>query len=417
MRTCSSALVLAVAVLLAPQPLRAQPPFPNTPPVIQTEGVEGFGPDAQLTGGLGFGFEGKLDNYFLARARIGGLYASAPWIFNLGATLELGALAGLGWGGELELSRSGALYGNLGLARVDESRWQLHAGIGFMIFGLEWQHRFGGPEPHNALLFEVRLPLGLWWLQQRQEKAATKAAARAHTPEVKPRMPAARVPLTAAGDARVPSTAANGGSTTPAGPGENAARSGAQAAAEPTPGGAGNHPEPATGVAASVAALELEYAARLAEASAAREKGDRLAEAFALSRAYSLRKDPSVALQLSAAELALHKPRAALADWQRIGNPEQLPAAERERAAQLKRELDAALGKLRIELSGATTASDQVWIDDVAEPTATQGYDVPLDPGAHTLQIRRGERVLQERQLEARPGELQRLDIELPANP
>ncbi|HET8937614.1 MAG TPA: hypothetical protein VFN67_29425, partial [Polyangiales bacterium] len=166
--------------------------------------------------------------------------------------------------------------------------------------------------------------------------------------------------------------------------------------------------------AADVAARDAEVASRLADAGAARERGDRLAEAFALARAYSLRPDPVVALQLAAAELALGKPRSALTDWQRIGDPEQLPAADRDRALQLRLQLTAALAPLRLELSGGVSGHDTVWIDGVLEPLATQGYDVPLDPGAHTLQVRRGDRVIAERTLDAKAGVLQRMSIELP---
>jgi hypothetical protein len=416
------AVVCAVIGVL-PCGARAEPLGSVTEPVV-TRGVDGFGPDAQLVGGLGFGFERKLDNYFLARARLGALYATAPWIVNLGLTAEVGAIAGLGWGAELELSRGGTFYGNAGVARVDQARWLAHLGLGFTIFGLEWQHVFDGPKPHDALLFEVRLPLGLWWLHKRQEKAEAQDSAPAPPPQVKPRTAMPRGATThptpgataAAANGGAPSAASSVGAPDAAASGAAAsvaAPSGA-AASGVAPGAAASGGKTRAVTEADIAAREAELASRLAEAGSAREKGDRLAEAFALSRAYALRPDPAVALQLAAAELALGKPRSALADWQRAGDPEQLSAADRGRALQLRQQLNAALAQLRLELTGSVSDRDAVWIDGALEPLATQGYDVPLDPGAHTLQVRRGERVIIERTLDARAGALQRMSIELP---
>ena len=373
---CWTGCLVLMAVVLPSSSVRAQA-LAGPQPSIRSRGVAGFGPDAQLVGGLGFGLGGKLNNYFLARARLGALYASAPWIVNAGLTVEVGALAGLGWGGELELSRGGGLFGTLGVARVDQSRWLLHAGLGYSIVGLEWQHTFEGPTPNDALLLQVRVPLGLWWLQKRQEKSEAKGAAAEQAPQIKRRVA------------------------------QSAPRSEAAAADK-------DEPVRASGVGHPAAASEQERAVHLAEASRAREQGDRRAEAFALSRAYALRPDPIIALQLSAAELALGKPRSAQADLRRVGGLDQLPAAERERAEQLQRELAQALSYVRVELSGAEAETLTLLIDGGAEPIALQGYDVPLDPGEHTLELRRAERVIATRTFQTSKGALLRLSIELP---
>jgi len=419
--------LLVVALALGPAPLRAQSLVGGVQPVRMNH-VEGFGPDAQLVGGLGFGLDGKLDNYFLARGRLGLLYATAPWIVNLGVTAEVGALAGLGWGAELELSRGGAFFGSVGVSRVDQDRWLMHAGLGFMIFGMEWQHTFEGPSPNNALLLEVRLPLGLWWLQKRQDKADAKGASAVHTPQIKQRIgqPLPRQQSPAASNAlggevsSAPAPAAGSGSA--AGMGSQTRPAAASGADGLTPTSVGEQPQSKPGQAAAggatrgptdAAALDAEYATRMAEAYEARGKGDRLAEAFALSRAYALKPEPLVALQLVAAQLALGKPRSARSDWQRIGDLDQLSPADRDRAKQLQKELASALSHVRIELTGA--ASDlAIAIDGIVEPIATQGYDVPLDPGAHKLQLRRGERLLLERDFDTQAGALLRLRIEVP---
>jgi|GEM_PF-5630584 len=398
-RSSATVVLAVVLVSLAPTPLCAQSLVGGLQPDVRSNSVEGFGPDAQLVGGLGFGLDGKLNNYFLARGRLGALYATAPWIVNLGLTAEVGALAGLGFGGELELSRGGSFYGSLGVARVDHGRWLMHAGVGFTIFGLEWQHTFEGPNPTNALLLEVRLPLGLWWLQKRQEKADAKDATAVHSPQIKPRI--GQRPVRAPDDHHQHDNEAAREAHPP---------SSAAAVATAAPAARSGKPE----AAPDAVALDAEHATRLAEAKAAREKGDRLAEAFALSRAYALRTDPVIALQLVAAELALGKPRSARADWQRVGDVEQLPQAEREHAKQLQQALAAALSHVRVELTGALTNDLAISVDGIIEPTATQGYDVALDPGAHKLQLRRGEQVMLERDFQTQAGALLRLSIEVP---
>jgi hypothetical protein len=274
----------------------------------------------------------------------------------------------------------------------------MHVDLGYSIFGLEWQHTFDGPTPNNALLLEVRLPLGLWWLQKRQEKAEAKGSAAAiHTPQIKQRI------------AQAPATNEHYD------PSQPALAEAAQAHAPTSNGSAQSSAATSKKSAPSdAAARAVEHATLVADAQAAREKGDRFAEALALSRAYTLRPEPSLALQLVAAQLALGKPRSALADWQRVGDVEQLPAADRERAKELGQQLSAALAHLRVELSGALTEQDECWIDGVTEPIATQGYDVPLDPGTHTLQVKRSDSVLVERTFEAKAGALVRLSIELP---
>jgi hypothetical protein len=384
---CALVLWLAAATAHAQQPTASAP-------VVRSKSVEGLGPDAQLTGGIGFGFETRLDNFFLARARLGVLYAAEPWIANLGFTAEVGALAGLGWGAELELSRAGTLFGSAGVARVDEKRWLAHLGIGFTIFGLEWQHVFGGSEPHNALLLEVRLPLGLWWLHKRQEKLEADSMAAARPPAA-PQIvhrPTSNPPRLVPG--------APPSSSTPTNP---------RAAAD------SGEAQPSSGLPGSsdLAAVEAERAARLADAQSARERGDHLAEAMALSRANALRPEPGISLQLAAAELALGKPRSALADWQKASDSQALSAEESARASALRQQITAKLAQLRLSLTGSTSERDAVWIDGVLEPTAGRGYDLPLDPGQHHLEVRQNERVVLERTIELNPGQLLRLELEL----
>ena len=67
----------------------------TTPVRADATDARGVSFDAQLTGGGGFAFRSSLDNPFLGRVRMGALYAAQPWMANVGATLQFGALARL----------------------------------------------------------------------------------------------------------------------------------------------------------------------------------------------------------------------------------------------------------------------------------------------------------------------------------
>jgi hypothetical protein len=351
-------------VLLVGSPASAQTPFK----------AEGLGPDAQLTGGGGLSFGGKLENHFLARVRAGALYARQPWIANLGATVELGALAGFGVGGEFELNIGGGFFGNVGVARVEGDRWLSHLGLGFMIFGLEWQHRYAAVRPSDTLMLFVRMPLGIWWLRKRQDDAAEAIAARAarSTPSV----------IRAA-----PDTVAPEPDTPPPSAAEPAAR-----------------PEPETRAA--------EVAAALGEAQSASERGDHAGAALALARAYALRPDAQIALQLSAAEEASGKWRAAVSDLERAraGLASDAQAAATQHIAELK----ARMPQLRLTLEHAA-GDEQVAIDGALEPSALLGYDVALDPGPHLVTLTRNGVELSRRELALSPGTLTRLQLDVAA--
>jgi hypothetical protein len=344
--------------------------------------MEGLGLDAQLTGGGGFAFGHRLDNYFLGRVRVGALYARQPWIANLGLTVQLGALARFGAGGELELNHGKGTYGSLGLARVSGDEWMTHATIGFMIFGIEWQHRYSASRPSDALMFEVRLPLGLWWLQKRQESATNKAVDVQRLAQVRPFLPAQVQPVSPTG------------------------------AASPAP------PEPAPPAETPELPLlkpeeENERAQQLAAAERAHARADHAAETLALARAEALRPEVSSALALSAALIEQGKLVVAHAQLQRVLALYALTAEERARAEAELRSVAARLAHLRVIASGAH-GHENVSIDGVLEPSALAGYDVPLDPGEHQLQITRAERVLEARSFHASEGELVRVTLELP---
>jgi hypothetical protein len=138
--------------------------------------IEGLWPDIVPSAGGGIGLGNSLDSNVFARLRLGGLYAHEPWVVNLGIAGELGALAEHGAGVELELNHLGGPWLAVGGSRVNRAQWMGHLALGFAVFGVEWQHRFGGA-PTNALLFLLRAPIGIWWFlsedhHQRSQRAA-----------------------------------------------------------------------------------------------------------------------------------------------------------------------------------------------------------------------------------------------------
>jgi hypothetical protein len=124
--------------------------------------IEGAWPDAAFSFGGGIGVGNSLDTNVFTRLRLGVLYAYEPWLGNFGVCGELGALAERGAGLELELNHFGGPWGQVGASRVLRSQWMGHLALGFAVFGVEWQHRFGA-EPSDAVLFLLRAPIGIWW--------------------------------------------------------------------------------------------------------------------------------------------------------------------------------------------------------------------------------------------------------------
>jgi hypothetical protein len=325
--------------------------------------IQGVAPDAQVTGGIGFAARGKLDNIFLGRLRLGALYAYEPYWVDAGVIVEAGAIPGLAIGGELEFNQFYGWFANAGLVYAGHDRITGHLSAGYMIFALEWQHDFTRSEPNEALLLSVRFPLGFWWFTSGREQrpfSPQPSAAKKQTP--RPATP----------------QASTNTATTPA------QRSPAQAA--------------------------------LDEAVIADAHADHAALAAALRRAYAADPDPLLWLRIADADLAQDKPALAFVDLQHfLAAASTGPAlAQRAQAEARVQELNTRIARLRLTLA-AVSGGERVEIDGVEEPGALSGYDVVLDPGQHMLRIRRGAELLLERAFAAQPGELVRLDLQLPA--
>jgi hypothetical protein len=380
----------------------------STAPSLAQDPTQGFAPDLQIAGGVGLGLDDKIDNNFLGRLRIGALHASEPYWISGGLALEVGALAGLAIGAEIEANEIQGWFTNLGLTYARNERLTGHVSLGYMIFALEYQHGFADRSPSEALLFSVRFPLGFWWFTSGREERPF-----APPPSTRPNEPVAQ------------------GTVQPTTP---AAASG-DSAHQPRPLGP-TTPDPnqsrQTQVAPVADPQTRERVERgqhaLDEASLAGLRGDYAAQSDALRRAYAARADPLLFLRIADAEIARGKRALAAEALQSFlastTTADASVLAEKPQAQAKLNELMPQLARVRLSLEQAK-GDEQVAIDGAPQPSALLGYDVWVDPGPHVLTVRSAPTthmsrdeptlLLLERAFEARAGELVRLSSPLPA--
>lgn len=85
-------------------------------------------------------------------------------------------------------------------------------------------------------------------------------------------------------------------------------------------------------------------------------------------------------------------------DWLKRDGDKRASYAEQRRGA-----LTARLPKLRINVTGAASSLD-VYRDSIKVEPAAYNLALPVDPGAHTITVRRGDQVLKEERVEASEG-------------
>ena len=118
--------------------------------------------DFQVEGGAGFAIRNELPHAPFLRARLGMLIVREPWILAFGPTFELGGMAGLGVGGQLDFIHLASGWSvELGAAYAVRDRAVFSASLGYAIFGIEWQHLFAEQDA-DAILFKVRIPVGVF---------------------------------------------------------------------------------------------------------------------------------------------------------------------------------------------------------------------------------------------------------------
>lgn len=315
------------------------------------EPVTGFGWDLTLDGGVGFGIAHQLDNNFLGRARIGALYFSEPLVYALGITGEVGGLADYGAGLAFEVSHFDGLWARVGGSRVHGGDWMTQVTAGYLFFGLEWQHRFeSSVAVSDALMFVFRVPVGVWWFLMRDQ----------HPPQ---------------------------SPVVPLGP-------------EPTP-------ESRAQSIPSVHPGDRLLAARLIEEANLAEQQQHWPEAETLlSRAAVLDPSPLLTLRLARVQRKASHVVSAADNLRRFVDaavtPDEIdarPDAERERL-----EVLSMLGYLRLRVE-PLLEGESVWLDGQRFSVAALGYPYPIDPGAHVIEVKRGDDLLLRREFNAGPGD------------
>jgi hypothetical protein len=135
----------------------------------------GFWPDIALALGGGIGINGAIDTNLYGALRLGVLFAYEPWVFNLGIIGELGALPKQGIGAEVEVNYLRGPYLQFGYDRMADGDFMIRSTLGFALFGVQWQHRLAATKPSDALIFVLRLPLGIgWFFVHDQERRRTE---------------------------------------------------------------------------------------------------------------------------------------------------------------------------------------------------------------------------------------------------
>lgn len=319
----------------------------------------GFGFDVNLDGGLAVALDGDLDNNFLGRLRLGGVYVTEPWVLALGVTGEVGALAKYGFGVAAELSHLDGFWGRVGGSRVQGDDWMTQLTLGYLFFGLEWQHRFDRAAPaQDALVLVFRVPFGMWWFLM--------------------------------GD-----------------PPQSSQRAMAEMASERDSQGADTSDT-------SVSAGDRLLASRLLEEATLAEQQQNWSDAEALlSRVSRLDPSPLVTLRLSRAQRKAGHLVLSADNLRRFldaaATPPELAARADAEAERL--EVLGLLSTLRLRVEPLAD-TESVWLDGEPFSVAALGYPFPIDPGPHTIVIKRGEDEILRREVHAEAGGVVQLTID-----
>jgi hypothetical protein len=162
-------IVCVLLMLGTSQALAQQTPKP------EPYRAKGFWPDIALAVGGGIGVGGAIDTNLYGALRLGALFAYEPWVINLGINGELGALPKRGIGVELEFNYLRGPYVQFGYDKIADGDFMIRTTLGFALFGVQWQHRLASTKPSDALLFVLRLPLGIgWFFVHDQERRRTQ---------------------------------------------------------------------------------------------------------------------------------------------------------------------------------------------------------------------------------------------------
>jgi hypothetical protein len=116
--------------------------------------------DFQIEGGWAASLKNELPHHWFGRARAGMLFLAEPQMYAIGPTFELGGLIGSGVGGQIDVIQLATGFSlEAGAAVSFDGFLVSHLSLGYALFGVEWQQRYGSA-PAAALLFKLRIPVG-----------------------------------------------------------------------------------------------------------------------------------------------------------------------------------------------------------------------------------------------------------------
>jgi tetratricopeptide (TPR) repeat protein len=140
------------------------------------------------------------------------------------------------------------------------------------------------------------------------------------------------------------------------------------------------------------------------------------AAAAHFERSLELRESPVVHYNLASALVRLERFVEAVEHLQRVLRNEEAPARAREAAEQLMQEAEPKVGYLTIDVEGDPT-DVSITLDYRELPSAAVGVAVPVDPGARTVVIRRGEEIVAQGVAEVSEGRSAVLTLQVPPPP
>jgi len=140
------------------------------------------------------------------------------------------------------------------------------------------------------------------------------------------------------------------------------------------------------------------------------------AAATHFQRSLELRQSPVVHYNLASALLHLERYVEAVEHLQRVLANDEAPTRAREAAQQLLTEAEPKVGFLTLDIDGDPTAII-ITLDDRMVPNAAIGVAIPVDPGARTVIVRRGETIVAQGVVEVSEGRSAVLTLQVPLAP
>jgi hypothetical protein len=140
------------------------------------------------------------------------------------------------------------------------------------------------------------------------------------------------------------------------------------------------------------------------------------AAATQFERSLELRESAVVHYNLASALVQLERFVEAVEHLERVLSNAEAPPRARAAAEQLLREAEPRVGYLTLDIRGDATGI-AIALDDRALPNAAVGVAVPVDPGARTVVVRRGEEIVAQGVAEVSEGRTAVLALEVPPPP